>query len=509
MQDYSLYFQAEHNKEYKDLFDNAHDLIHFVKPDGTILYVNNAWSKTLEYSKEEIQHQSIYTLVDEKDRERFFQYRRHILQGEEGAEITIALKSKSGKPIFVEGFISAKMEEGSPVYTRGIFRDITQRVQHEQNLKAMHKLGKEREENMQQLIQFAPDAIIVIDAAGKITLWNPKAEAIFGWKAAEVMGTTLSDKIIPHQHRKAHNEGMKRYLATGEARVLNKTIEITAINKKEEEFYISLTISNTTLAGETAFISFIRDISDQKKNELELQRKRKELEKSNEELEQYAWLTSHDLREPLRKILIYSDRVLTMNKKDLTPDVDMYITKVNHSATRMNNLIQSVLEYSIVNTEHNFFEQVDLNAVLSEVTADLELLIKENNAVIETSPLPTITAVPFQMRQLFQNLISNAIKYKKEEADPIVQISMQKRENNELQIFVKDNGIGFDVKDSHKIFMLFQRLASSEKAKGSGVGLALCKKIVEKHGGTITADSTRQVGTTFTITLPVTAGAED
>ena len=183
---------------------------------------------------------------------------------------------------------------------------------------------KEREEYLHQLIKNAPDAIIVIDTDSKIILWNPKTTAIFGWTEEEVTGMHLADTIIPVQYRDAHIKGMQRLLTTGEERVLNKTIEITGLNKQGREIYISLTISRSIQAGKTVFVAFIRDISKEKKTQIELERNQVELDKlnhflsqrnielqrANKELESFNYIASHDLQEPLRKIQTYSNRIL-------------------------------------------------------------------------------------------------------------------------------------------------------------------------------------------------------
>src|SRR5688500_7315400 len=307
---------------YKDLFDNAHDLIHFVDADGTIMHVNNAWQKTLHYSIGEIEGRSIYDFIEETGREEFINYRKKILNTPADTDqIKVRLKTKTGKTVFAEGFISPKIIAGKGVYTIGIFRDVTARIENEENLNLINVKLREREENLQQLVTYAPDAIIAINAQSLITYWNPKAEEIFGWNSNEVLNKSLAEIIIPVAYREDHRKGMERYLATGEARVLNKTIEVTAMHKNGNEFYISLTISSTRQSGNFGFIAFIRDITQQKKNALELEKRKKQLEESNRELEQYSWLTSHDLMEPLRKILTYSDIILTQHNGELAPGV--------------------------------------------------------------------------------------------------------------------------------------------------------------------------------------------
>lgn len=493
---------AMNDEHYKNLFDHAHDLIHIVEPDGKILYINKAWSKALEYNEEEISGRSIYSFVDEADRERFITYRTEILNGKvQDSEIMITLISKTGNRIIAEGFISLFYFNDQPQYTRGIFRDITARVNNERQLMYVNAELTEREENFQQLIGNAPDAIILIDADSKVLLWNTKAEKIFGWTEEEVMGKSITDIIIPPSYREAHTKGMQRYINTGEARVLNQTIEITALNKKGEEFFISLTISNYKRAGQNVFISFLRDITEQKRNQLELDRKKKELEESNHELAQYGWLTSHDLREPLRKILTYSDLMLA-KEKDLPQNVITNIEKIHNAGKRMGSLIQSILFYTSLSGENDLYSNTNLNAIFEEVLTDLELIISENNVTIKKDDLPQIDAIPFQIRQLFQNLLSNAIKYRKPDVPPFITITSTTQENI-ATIVLRDNGIGFNANDKEKAFQLFQRLHTESKTEGTGVGLALCKKIVANHGGSITADSEPGKGSSFIIQLPV------
>ncbi|MFN2457377.1 MAG: PAS domain S-box protein [Chitinophagaceae bacterium] len=506
-------YQALHNSEharlieseekYKDLFDNANDLIQIVDPQGRIIYVNNAWIKSLGYSLDEIKGRDIYSLVADQDRERFVAYRQSVLTGVVNDDhIRVSLKNRQGKNIIVEGFISCKFINGVQIYTRGIFRDITSWVEDDLKLKSFNEQLIEREENLQQLLQHAPDAIIVIDEYSNIIFWNPKSEEIFGWTFEEVAGRPLAETIIPSYYRQAHADGMKRYLKTGEVRVLNKTIEITALNKKGSEFYVSLTISQSRQAGKTVFISFIRDITQQKKDAIELEKKRKELEESNSELEQYAWVTSHDLKEPLRKVLTYSDIILTRYKNNLPVEIESSCIKINDSAKRMNNLIQSILLYSSISKEKIIFSQTDLTDIVSEVVNDLEILINENHARIDVAPLPSIEAVPFQMQQLFQNIISNSIKYRKPQHIPVISIAAEELDGK-VVVTITDNGIGIDEEDEEKIFQLFFRLNNTKATEGSGVGLALSKKIVQNHKGTIHLKSKPGEGTIFFITLPV------
>ncbi len=294
---------------------------------------------------------------------------------------------------------------------------------------------------------------------------------------------------------------MRRYLATRESRILNKTIEVTALHKRGHEFYVSLTVSHSIQRRRDIFISFLRDITQQKKNDLDLENKRKQLEKINQQLEQYAWLTSHDLKEPLRKILTYSDALLKKHAEQLSESAGKYLMNIHGSANRMNGLIEAILLYSNVASDKDLYLPTNLNLTIQEVLEDLELIITSSNTHLQIDQLPVIYAIPIQMRQLFQNLISNAIKYSKPDCTPEISISCLSLEE-EYKITVQDNGLGFDNAYAEKIFLVFQRLLKDKSYEGTGIGLALCKKILEAHNGNIYAESIPGKGSKFYIHLP-------
>jgi two-component system, LuxR family, sensor kinase FixL len=364
------------------------------------------------------------------------------------------------------------------------------------------------------LFEHAPDSVVMIDQFNTIRFWNKKSEEIFGWTSETVIGKNTSEVMIPPRFREAHNNGMKRFLSTGEVRVLNKTIEVPALHKNGNEFFISLTISKLQLSGVTNFLAFIRDVTEQKNNQTVLEQKTRELEQANERLEQFASIASHDLKEPLRKLRIYSSQITSDDTEELSPKVKSNLIKINESARRMQELIDGVLSYSSLNAEQ-VKEHYSLNEILQSVLNNLEDRITELNAIIEYQNLPSAYVIPFQMEQLFQNLISNALKFSIAGKPPVINITYSIIAQNEmadqtvqpsteyLQINVSDNGIGFNNEAAEKIFGLFQRLNAKAAYEGSGLGLAICKRVVENHGGIIRAHSTPGNGATFTIILPL------
>lgn len=500
---------------YKDLFDNAHDLIHLLEPGGQIIYVNKAWTRILGYSEEEITGRSIYSFVHESDRARFVEYRTNIVREiDSPPEVVVRLISKRGGVVHVEGFVSSKVVSGQPLYTRGIFRDITVKIQNEGLLRSANQKLRVRESNLEQLLFHAPDAIIVADTESKIQYWNPKSELVFGWKSSEVLGKRLTDIIIPVKYRDAHEQGMKRYVTTGDERVLNRTIEITAINRSGKEFYVALTISATLQNEKPAFIAFIRDIDDQKRIERELEQKRSQLEVSNEQLEQFAHVASHDMKEPIRKIRLFSDQLKEDKVNVFSAKSRQYLVKIENAAFRLTQMVDGVLAFSSLRGEKLVTEKVDLNAIIKTIETDLELPVEQKRAVIKYSELPCIQGAAFLIYQLFYNLVNNSLKFSKEGTQPLIEIAGKKMSREELrdnglsedvshyQISVRDNGIGFRQEDAETIFKVFARLHPSSRFEGTGLGLSLCKTIVEKHKGMIVAQGVEGAGATFCIMLP-------
>jgi PAS domain S-box-containing protein len=223
------------------------------------------------------------------------------------------------------------------------------------------------------------------------------------------------------------------------------------------------------------------------------------LEASNTELENFALIASHDLREPLRKISAFSER---LQKHDLPKEQQQdYLNRVQNAAERMTHMIDNLLLFAQIDNPQNNQVEVDLSAVIQQVVSDLDLLIKDTGGSVEFSTLPIIRADHIQMHRLFQNLITNALKYHRDDVPPVVQVKAHE-DNETIYIGVLDNGVGVPEKDMERIFKIFERLHGYNKGGGAGLGLAICRKIVQHHNGKITVESTRGVGTTFIISFP-------
>ncbi len=260
-------------------------------------------------------------------------------------------------------------------------------------------------------------------------------------------------------------------------------------------------------AGEvTGIRSFMVDITERRLAELALQKQAKELARSNAELEQYAYEASHDLQEPLRKIQAFGDRLIVKCADSLSEDGRDYLARMQNAASRMQTLIHDLLALSRVATHPRPFGAVDLHAVAFDVVSDLESRIEQLGGRVEIGALPAVMADRLQMSQLLQNLIGNALKFHKQGHRPVVEVhaesAAEEHSTPMCRLIVQDNGIGFDAKYQDRIFQVFQRLHGRNEYEGSGIGLAICRKIAERHGGSIRAESAPGAGAKFIVTLP-------
>ena len=248
-----------------------------------------------------------------------------------------------------------------------------------------------------------------------------------------------------------------------------------------------------------------RRISEEKIRLLnqQLVQNNRQLENTIEELDRFAYVASHDLQEPLRKILVFSDKIQTKYKDLVGEEINRNLEKIVRASERMHSLINDLLRFSRHTTSNDDFTFVNLNDLLTEVLQDLEIDVEKTEAQVLVNQLPQVWAIPSQMRQLFQNLLSNALKFRTKDTVPIVQIFTDIEVKDYHRIVIQDNGIGFDPKYADEIFMVFKRLHSYHDFEGSGVGLSICKKIIDRHNGMIRAESKIGDGAKFIVDLPI------
>jgi len=364
----------------------------------------------------------------------------------------------------------------------------------------------ESEEKFRNLAEAANDAILSANSCGKIVYFNPAAERIFSYSPTEIIGQPLTI-LMPERFRDPHRQGLDRFLRTGEARVIGKTVELAGRRKDGTEFPLELSLSSWKTREDTFFTAILSDITERKKSEKALkhqearERRSVELKRSNDELQQFAYIAAHDLQEPLRMVASYTQLLAKRYKGRLDSDADEFIAYAVDGAHRMQLLIGDLLAYCRVGTKGEEPRETSSEAALEQALLNLQGAIQESGGVVTHDPLPTVIADGAQLVQLFQNVVGNAIKYRSAEL-PRVHVSANKNGGNEWIFSMRDNGLGIDPKYFEKIFVMFQRLHGREEFSGTGIGLAVCKKIAARHGGRMWVESEPGKGSTFYFALP-------
>jgi PAS domain S-box-containing protein len=359
--------------------------------------------------------------------------------------------------------------------------------------------SKESEAKYRGLLEAAPDAMVVVNEGGEIMLLNVQAEKQFGYHRDELVGQQVTN-IIPEGFTERLLADGLRSAEHALAQQIGTGIELTGRRKDGSEIPIEIMLSPLQSAEGILVTAAIRDITERKKVEAQLLQKVEELNRSNEELAQFAYVASHDLQEPLRMVASFTQLLSRQYKGKLDSDADEFIAFIVDGANRMQRLIQDLLAYSRVGTKGKDRLDTSSEAALQQALMNLRGAIEESGALVTHDRLPTVFADQMQLIQLFQNLVGNAIKYRSQAA-PRVHISAVKNGGEKWMFSVHDNGMGIDSLYFEKIFGLFQRLHTRQAFSGTGIGLAICKKIVEQHDGSISVESQPGQGSTFRFAL--------
>jgi PAS domain S-box-containing protein len=377
-----------------------------------------------------------------------------------------------------------------------LFQEILDRKRAEDQLVS----ANEDLQKQAALLDLSHDAIFVVDSADVVSFWSKGAEDLYGFTREQAVGNVAYKFIqtkFPESLEQVVNEVIDKGQWTG---------ELTHTTSTGKELVVeSRWALRQGKDGElTGFLEVNRDITAKKLAEEALRSNMARLELVNAELREFAYVASHDLQEPLRAVSSYVQLLAQRYKGRLDQDADDFIFYAQDGASRMQRLIEDLLAYSRVGTREDSFERIDCEAVLKETLLNLQLAIEDSGARVSHDSLPTVAADRFQLVQLLQNLLSNAIKFRGE-SSPIIHIGVEKRKREWL-FSVRDNGLGMEEQYFQRIFQVFQRLHSRDEYSGTGIGLAICKKIVEKHGGRIWVESAPGTGATFYFTIPVIRG---
>jgi PAS domain S-box-containing protein len=360
--------------------------------------------------------------------------------------------------------------------------------------------SKESGAKYRGLLEAAPDAMVVVNQAGEIVLLNLQAEKRFGYHRDELVGQKVKN-IIPEGFAERLIADGTRTAAEALAQQIGTGIELYGRRKDRSDFPIEIMLSPLESPEGILVTAAIRNITERKRSEQHLVETVAELNRSNDELEQFAYVASHDLQEPLRMVASYTQLLAERYKGRLDSDADEFIAYAVDGSNRMQVLIQDLLAYSRAGTNGKTLHKISSDHALKEALTNLRATIQESGAVVTHDLLPIITTDGTQLAQIFQNLVGNAVKYHGAAA-PRVHVSAAKNGGNEWIFSVRDNGLGIDPQYFDRIFVLFQRLHGQTEFKGTGIGLAICKKMLERLGGRIWVESEPEKGSTFRFALP-------
>lgn len=490
---------------YRALVEDAGDIIYNADFQGNFTYVNPIAVYLTGYSEEELLQMNFSDLIaPESKEETKKQYLEQFKNLEQSSYFEFLIQTKTEEKMWLGQRVQLHMKDGLVMGFSAVARDITSRK------KAQIAL-KESEAFTRQVINTSLDAVITINDQGIITHWNAQAEKIFQWPAEEAKGLSLTETIIPNQHRKAHTEGMKRYSETGFGPVLNQRIEITGLRKNGEEFPIEVSISPLSVDGKSIFSAFISDISARKRTELELIEARTKAEESSRAKEMFLANMSHEIRTPLNGII---GLTRLMEQTELDNHQRHRMGGIHESANHLLRIINEILDFSKIEAEKMEVENIgfQLNQLLKELEDGLGYRAEEKGLelILDTDTLPETIFLgdPLRLKQVMLNLISNSLKFTEK---GIIRVSCKVLESiatySHVRFEVKDTGIGIPADKLEQIFDSFTQAdpGTTRRSGGTGLGLAISRKLIRLMGGELAVTSEAGKGSLFAfeIGLPI------
>lgn len=465
----------------------AHIVINSV---GKIEYLNTCAEEIFYYSKKELSGREIVTLFPQRCHSGFWAFlQTFILQSGKLKTATnnelYALR-KDGTEFLVEvgiSFVGNDTEDSLLLLT---FIDKTER--------------EKASEQFRLVVESAPNAIILVDYSGRIIMVNKQTEILFGYRRNELIGERM-EIFVPKRLKKRHPTLRQHFYNNSHARPMGAGRDLYGLMKDGTEVPIEIGLNPIEKDGTHFVLASIIDITERKKTEDAIRLYTKRIEAKNKELEQFTYIASHDLREPLNSISSLIELFVENESHSLDKEALKQLEYIAKSSTRMKELVKGLLDYARLGKNAEF-KETDLNQIVELAKDDLELSIKDAGAEIEIQKLPVLNVLEIEIRLLFQNLISNAIKYRNPGVAPKIKISANKVKGG-WRFAVEDNGIGIPSNQKEKIFIIFQRLHGRNEYEGIGIGLSHCRKIVELHDGKIWVDSELNNGSTFYFFIPI------
>lgn len=465
----------ESESRFHDLFENAHDLILSVGPDGTIIYANRALRETLGYSETEMTDLTLQDIVNPSSFSHYMDIFHQALPGEASEQVETLFQTRDGRTIISTGNSTCHFVEGKPVATRSILRDIT---------------GLKRAERQRGLMfNCALDLYAIANFKGYFIQANPAWEKTLGWSTAEVLARPYLEFIHPDDREATTNAAAS--LVDG--RTIDNFDNRFQCKDGSYKWFSWVAYSQ---AEEGLIFAIARDVTESKRVEQLLRTK-------NEELKTFAYTVSHDLKAPLRGIAGYAQELVRRHQEGLSQRAQFCIAQITTASKNLDNLIEDLLKYSRLDSETPSLTDVNLQDLVRSILHDHKQIITGPKVVVEVK-IPQLTLRIWErgLHQVMANLIDNAIKYSRQSQPPRLTIKAEVVDGR-CRVSVSDNGVGFDMKYHDRIFGLFNRLVRADEFEGTGIGLSIVKKLIEKLGGSIRAESAPGEGATFFVELPV------
>lgn len=474
-------------ERFRLVVESAPNAMVLINDQGIITLVNKQTEILFDYARGELIGKKLEILLPERFTNQHPEHRNSFFKTPKtrsmGAGSDLFARKKNGAEIQVEiGLNPIEAAEGQMVLASII--DITDR--------------KKAEERFRLVVESAPNAMILINQEGMITLVNKQTEVLFGYARSELIGEKL-EILLPERFSLHHSTHRNTFFKKPQTRSMGVGRDLFARRKNGTEVQVEIGLNPIETAEGQLVLASIIDITERKIQENSL-KKQVELETKNKELEQFAYVASHDLQEPLRTVSNYMQIFEEDYLKQLDGNALQYIHSVNNATKRMSMLVKALLDFSRLGRDRKL-TRVDCKRLINDVISDLQIMIRDSGAIIDVSEMPELNMYEIEIGQLFQNLISNAIKFRKKDSKPEVHIFSTKA-GMKWKFSVRDNGIGIAPVHFERIFEIFQRLHADDEYGGNGIGLANCKKIVELHQGEIWIESTLGKGTTFNFTIP-------
>lgn len=472
---------------FRSIIESAYDAFISIDESGLICEWNPRAEKIFGWKRSDVIGRPLTsTVIPDRYHKAHTDGLKHFLATGEGPVLDQRLEleavTRKGREFPVELTISAVKTADGYLFN-AFLHDITERKQADQKFRG--------------LLESGPDAMVIVDEPGEIQLVNAQTEKLFGYQRQELIGEKL-EKLIPERFRSLHPNHRRNYFRAPRVRPMGTNLDLYALRKDGSEFPVEISLSPLQTEEGVLALAAVRDITERKEIESELQQKRDELERSNSELAQFAYIASHDLQEPLRMVASYTQLLEHRYKDKLDEDASEFIDYAVDGSHRMQKMIDDLLMLSQVGTKGADLHQVDCNQVVEQSIENLKTRIEETGATVTVGDLPEVVADSSQLVRLIQNLISNATKFCHNR--PEIQISAVS--NSEYEFRVSDNGIGVDAEDAERVFLPFKRLHRHSGYHGTGMGLAICKKIIERHHGRIWLTDNEGPGCTFHFTIP-------